>query len=220
MKGRHVMQRNSYIIIGEGFTALILIQCLGFIFLGHFLQTYFTGMPAITVNIISSSAISPLLASAYLCARTKVKPAIILNKQVFVLTLTGIVLVYIVSLMYMHIFKESNFVSSLSAPSAFNYLNLFWYVVWAPVTEEILFRGYFLNILSARGNVTASIVSSLLFTAAHTLFAYPHLDMIMALECSFLFVYSMIFAFMYVQGGIIPAILAHLFSNWYFFISN
>lgn len=216
------MQRNSYMIIGEGFTALILIQCLGFIFIGHFLQIYFPAMPPITVNIISSSAISPLLASAYLCARTKVKPTIILNKQVVALTFAGVVLVYIVSLMYMYIFKESNFVSNLSSPNAFKYINLFWYVVWAPVTEEILFRGYFLNVLSARGNVTASIVSSLLFAAAHILFAYPHFDIIMALESSFLFVYSMIFAFMYVQGGIIPAILTHIFSNWcsLFLINN
>lgn len=212
---------NNSLTVAEGVIVLILFQIVGICLLGDMLHRVFPSAPTLTTNILSSSAIAPVLTIFYLWVRTKNFPKIVLNRDNILTTVSGIVLIFIVSLFYVMIFRSNLFIKNLLViPGIFKNINVVWFVFWAPITEEILFRGYFLNILTCHGKIQALVISSLLFVAVHLLFAGVGINLSTILEIGFLFIYSMIFGFCYLQAGIVSSILVHVFDNFYFLVVN
>jgi len=99
----------------------------------------------------------------------------------------------------------------LSFPSERVYLMLF--LIYAcflgPILEEIIFRGFILKSMQKYGNLTAIIVSSILFSMFHlnlVQFANP---VLMGIVLAFIAIKS---------KSIVPSIIAHIFNNSITFI--
>ena len=100
-------------------------------------------------------------------------------------------------------------------------LNLFLSIIWGPFIEEVLFRGYFLEILKSSWSVKASIlVSSLLFTIGHKGLAEILLNgkWHYIMSVLMIFLSSVVFSAAYIRGGLLAAAIIHMFANLYFFI--
>ena len=207
--------------VAEGTIVLILCQVVGVCLLGDILHSHYPSAPTLTVNILSSSAIAPVLTIFYLWLRTKCLPKFVLNREALLTAISGMVLVFIVSLLYVMIFKYNTFVKNLlSSPGNYKEINIFLFVIWGPLLEEVLFRGYILNLLKSYGKITALLITSILFATLHLLFAGFSIDLYLLVESIFLVIYAMIYGVCYLNGGIVSAILAHVFCNLYFLVAN
>ncbi len=76
----------------------------------------------------------------------------------------GTLVTYKVMLLFVEI---TPFFSEMRRLSIYDLINIFLYTAWAPLFEETLFRGYFLEILKSWNNTGALLLSSLLFTLPH-----------------------------------------------------
>ena len=95
------------------------------------------------------------------------------------------------------------------------YLTVFALVTRLPFLEEILFRGYFLELLNDHiGTVASTILSAGFFVVSHGIWDG------FGAQSLLYFVDSLIFTFVYAQGGILAAGLAHTFVNGYVLVLN
>jgi len=100
-----------------------------------------------------------------------------------------------------------------SFPKQNIYLILFlMYVCFVgPILEEIIFRGFILNSLKRYGNLTAIIVSSILFSMFHLNLVQFVNPVLMGIVLAFIAIKS---------ESIIPSIIAHIFNNTITFIMS
>jgi membrane protease YdiL (CAAX protease family) len=143
--------------------------------------------------------------------------------NIFYATMAGIVGCWIIKYLMILKFGERMrfFDEMLKNLSVYDLINILLYTVWAPLIEETLFRGFFLEILKPQWNNTgALLLSSLLFTLPHM--AYPSfyssgiLDGLLIVLS--ILMDSIIFGMAYIRGGLIAAIIVHAFSNSYMLI--
>nr|WP_312292462.1 CPBP family intramembrane glutamic endopeptidase [Clostridium chromiireducens] len=100
-----------------------------------------------------------------------------------------------------------------SFPKQNIYLVLFLMYVCliGPILEEIIFRGFILNSLKRYGNLTAIIVSSILFSMFHLNLVQFVNPILMGIVLAFIAIKS---------ESIIPSIIAHVFNNTITFIMS
>lgn len=196
-------------IVLEGFFVLLGVHVLGGLFLGLGLTRLFPSVPVITIAIFSSSAISQVSAITYLAFRFKCFPRFILNKTAVLYALVGIILASFLIMVQVSFFgKEVPAIQEeLNTPPPYRYLNLLAATIWGPFAEEVLFRGYFFEELrESYGALAAGLLSTGLFVILHAIGG-------LTFGLIFIFLYSALFTFAYMRGGLLGAIVSHIFSN-------
>lgn len=122
----------------------------------------------------------------------------------------------IIYVIYSTIFKISGITipePDFSFPKQSVYLILFlMYVCFlGPILEEIIFRGFILKSMQRYGNLTAIIVSSILFSMFHLNLVQFVNPVLMGIVLAFIAIKS---------ESIIPSIIAHIFNNSITFIAS
>ncbi len=110
---------------------------------------------------------------------------------------------------YSTIFKVAGIIipePDFSFPTQSGYLILFLiYVCFlGPILEEIIFRGFILKSMQKYGNLTAIIVSSILFSMFHLNLVQFVNPVLMGIVLAFIAIKS---------KSIVPSIIAHIFNN-------
>ena len=206
---------KNIIVVLEGFGILIISHAVGGYYFSPKLAEVFSKVPLVTIEMLSSSAISPIIAIIYLIWRTNFVPKLRLSirKETLLYFLSGIVLVWINNFIGMLFFwdKEMPLAKEiLNVTTPYYYLNLFLVILWGPALEETLTRGYFFEILRRNwGTTIALLLSSLLFVIFHGMWGTFDWGLL------FIFIDSVIFTMMYIEGGLVTSILVHSFVNFY-----
>lgn len=98
---------------------------------------------------------------------------------------------------------------SFPAQSKYLILFLIYVCLLGPILEEIIFRGFILKSMQKYGNLTAIIVSSILFSMFHLNLVQFINPVLMGIVLAFITVKS---------KSIVPSIIAHIFNNTITFI--
>lgn len=203
---------KSVITVLEGFGILLVAHAIGGYCFSQRLASVFNKMPLVTVEMLSSSAVSPIVAIIYLAWRCKFVPKFSISRETFLCFIAGIVLVWIVAFVSLLYFdRRIPFAQEIIKTNyPYYYLNLFLVVLWGPLLEETLVRGYFFEILKGSwSNTTALLLSSILFVIFHGIWGTFDISLLLIL------LYSIIFTLIYIEGGLIASIVVHAFANFY-----
>ncbi|MBI4655088.1 MAG: CPBP family intramembrane metalloprotease [Nitrospirae bacterium] len=204
---------KSLIVVMEGLGILLAAHAMGGYYLAPRLAEVFFKMPLLTIAMLSSSAISPLIALVYLALRTRFLPIFIVKREGFLYLFGGLISAWMV-IFFSTLFLDMKNIplkeEVLRTPHPYLYPTLFLLLLWGPLLEEILNRGYFFEILSQNwGRTKAVLFSSVLFVIPHGLWGYFDRSLI------FIYLNSIIFTLIYMRGGLIPSTLVHAFVNSY-----
>ena len=214
-----IKRKEGIIPVLEGLVILIMIHALGGYYLFPLLYRIYHDVPIIFLRIISSSAISSLIASSYMIVRFKMLPRVSLNKSIFKVATSGVILSWIIIFVELLFLERNNpFIQEiLQLRLKYLYLVLFLVIVWGPIFEELLFRGIFFEILTKKYSKTVSvIIVSILFVGFHILWK-KELNLCTELA---LFLDSVIFTIVYMEGGLIASMITHSFVNFYLIFLN
>lgn len=208
-------KKKSAIVILEGFGIFIAAHAVGGYFFAPRIEDVFFKFPQITAAMLSSSAISPLLAIVYLTLKIKFIPQFNLRRNMFPYLLSGMILSWMIVFVSM-LFLEMKRIPLLQEilriphPYFYFYLTLFLFLIWGPFLEETLYRGYFFEILKQSwGNTKALLFSSVLFVIPHGIWGSFDISLL------FTFLFSVVFTMTYMRGGLVASILVHTFVNCY-----
>lgn len=212
-----VIARYKYLIyVTEIVVILIISYAVGGLLLGPWLSDIFPSAPNRTIGMLSSSTFSPLATSLYAMARFKnIKPSI--NKRDTVrYTLIGIVLSAATSLASLYI--VGNHVISIneiwSLGRGYFIVSVFLLTVLGPTLEEILFRGYLYELLAKElSSILSLIIVSLLFYLIHAILGG------FSIGTFFTLIFSVVFTFAYINGGLIASMISHILANTLLFIA-
>ena len=121
----------------------------------------------------------------------------------------------IIYLIYSTIIKHYGIIipePDFSFPTQSKYLILFliYVCLLGPILEEIIFRGFILKSMQKYGNLTAIIVSSILFSMFHLNLVQFVNPVLMGIVLAFIAIKS---------KSIVPSIIAHIFNNTITFIA-
>ena len=194
--------------------------------LGYFLVpkaiVVMSNIPVLSVNILLTSVLAPLLTIIYLMLRLDHSPNIYFDKIVIMVSTASIVVLWFIALFEILIIGPSNiFVKQLlSSYVSYVNINIIWFILLAPILEEILFRGYFYDLLRQYGELIAIVLSSLLFVIPHVLFAGISIDIVVIIQAVIIFMRSMVLSISYRYGGLVASVLAHIFINAYSLFLN
>lgn len=200
----------------EAFVVLHAVQYVTGYHLLPFLLRHDLGLPPMTVSMLSTSSTSLLLAVLYVLLRTKAVP-IFIGPNVISASIAGIFLLWMVSFISLIWFDKTNPQARelLDLQGAPFYLSAFSIVVWGPFLEEILFRGYFFELLIDQiGTLASATLSAALFVISHAVWEG------FGPQSVLYFVDSLVFTFIYAQGGVLAAGLGHSFRNAYVLLLN
>ncbi|MBF0559298.1 MAG: CPBP family intramembrane metalloprotease [Nitrospirae bacterium] len=205
---------RQLILVLKSFLILMMSYSLLWVFIKPLFKSNLPDALARSTYLLFASAISPLIAGLYIFLKTGALPKIIVKRNMFYAVLTGMVGSWLTYKIRRHL----GVAPALPGNSIYDLAKIFIVVLWAPFFEETLFRGYFLEILKLKwNNIGALLLSSFLFTLPH-LFNMTLISLygIMFLGFS-MFADSIIFGVVYLQGGLIAAIVVHALSNCYEF---
>ncbi len=100
-------------------------------------------------------------------------------------------------------------------------------LIWAPITEEMLYRAWFYEIHKKHGSITLAFASSFFFALKHAfhfllITPYPTLSGLMYFLSTFFF--GLILAYVYEKGGFLSSYLFHFSVNlviciFYYFLT-
>ncbi len=209
--------RNNISIVIEGFAILLVAHALGGYYVAPKIADAFPMIPMLTIAMLSSSAVSSPVAIVYLAIRTRVVPKIAISREMLIYVFLGIVASWFVAVTSILVFgKNIPFVQEiLEIKYPYFFPTLFLLIVAGPVLEETLARGYFFEILKkSLSNVQAILFSSVLFVLPHGIWGVFDINLL------FIFLYSVIFTYVYMRGGLIASIVVHAFVNLFLVYLN
>jgi membrane protease YdiL (CAAX protease family) len=96
------------------------------------------------------------------------------------------------------------------------YLYLLVMILLGPIVEEVLVRGGYFEVLRRSwGDKSALKISTILFVIPHLIWSptHRHLFSVVSLTLS-----SLLYTFLYIVGGLLPAIIVHAAMNFYVFL--
>ena len=97
--------------------------------------------------------------------------------------------------------------SFLELPSIYFYIGFIMLVIIGPILEEILFRGFFFEVLRRKWNIKIALAVILLFSAiVHLKYGISVINVIID---------NVILTLIYIEGGLIASIIGHIFLNFY-----
>jgi len=214
-----VQKYNNAFIVAEGFIVFVVIKLL-MIVLATVLVGMLSNANKTTIYVLTSGIFSTLLAILYLWIRTKYMPKIKIHYDSIMYSIAGVIFMWFflyIGLLFFG-FNDVYIKKLIGVSGVYKYINVFWFAIWSPVTEELIFRGYFLEMLSHKKPVIALLITSLLFVTLHIIFSLNPYNYLMIISCASFFIFSMIVGFVYLHAGLMPAIIVHMFSNIYFLI--
>jgi len=88
-------KRESIRIVLEGFGVVIVVHALGIHYIAPLLAEIFLKLPYVTIAMLSSSSLSPLIAITYLIFRVKFIPEFFIKKEKLLYLLSGVVMAWI-----------------------------------------------------------------------------------------------------------------------------
>lgn len=217
-------ENKETIILLEGFVLQQIVHKIGSSYFAIMLFDMFPHIPWITIAMVSSSAISPIVAIVYIALRLKFIPKITINpKKILLPLVSGIILTWLIIFLGVIMFgKESSFAQQIFyIPHPYYYPTLFLFVIWGPFIEETLYRCYFFEILRNKwGTTIALLLSSLLFAVSHALWIGNYPFFIYLFYLLYMFLVSVALTLVYMEGKLITSTLVHSFANIYFLILN
>ncbi len=191
----------------------LLIHIGGGYYLFPTLCKIFLRTPSILLQIISSSAISPVIASIYMLVRCRFFPKINLNKTVLLSALAGAVASWLIILIGSVLFfgdSDPLIKQALELRSYDLYVLLFIVTIWNPIFEESLVRGYFFEVILKKYNtIVAIVISSILFVIPHIMWDFNLYNVF------FFFLISVVLTAVYIEGGLVASAMTHSFVNLY-----
>lgn len=190
----------------EGVAMHLAAQALCGLLLVPWLQSSFPSAPPLTIAIAGSSAVAPVAASLFIRWRTAVAPSFRPPLYSLTAAVLSLVLAPFVSFLAVLLVPEDPYLAailSIAGPAGFFTTALI--TVWIPAFEEVLYRGYCLALLLPRfGAVRSSLFSSILFVIPHGIWSS------WGLHLALIFLFSLVFSFIYLRGGLAMAILGHI----------
>lgn len=212
-----LIRYNYDTIVAESFIILILLKML-LALLGAILASKFLSVPQITVYVFTSGYLTSFLILFFLWIRSKYIPQITLSWDILLYTIGGIIFIWLYLTIGLLVFGfNNNYIRQLTnCQGIYRYINIFWFVIWTPITEEVIFRGYYIKLLSDKRPIYSLLITSILFVAFHLIFNNYAFNLTMLLNGASFFFFSMIVGAIYLRTGIISPILIHIFSNVYF----
>jgi membrane protease YdiL (CAAX protease family) len=205
----------------EGTAVLVIIYLLG----NFYLMPYISNSLPFPTSSMLFSAVSPAVAIIYLLSRVKQFPHLGFAVRYFYVIIIGILISAASATAYIKYFPSAGGLVStiLVLPGPF-YINLFLFLIWNPVTEEIVFRGYILELIRTRWNtIFAIVLSTALFVFPHVFFNGLRSPLYFSREfLGYLLlpmlpkvVFSVVVSIVYLRTGIMGAVLAHVVMNFY-----
>jgi len=159
----------------------------------------------------------------FLLYRTKIKPYFYFGKEVLLYSALGIIIIWlshgVLALIYVNA-NNSSVIEFVNYKDSYKYINLLSIIILIPITEEILFRGYLINILKKTGVLVSLLVTSVLFVTVHLIFHKYGSPLGMLVNGIYIFFFSMTVGFAYIRAGLMAAILVHIFNNLYVIVTN
>ena len=172
----------------------------------------FPQLPLFLVFFMSSTAM--LLGVVFLCLLTNhTSLPFKFDRGAFLTLGGGIVAHYMLISLLKPFFRDGQPFDPLTWGLA-GYLYLFSYIVCSPLAEEILVRGSYFEVLRRSwGDGPALNISTALFVIPHLIwrptdYLYPPMFLELTLA-------SVLFTYLYIVGGLVPAIAVHIFWNFY-----
>lgn len=214
---RKALESKTPQFIIAAFGICMVAHAVGGYFLGPNLAKIFPEIPQLTMSMLASSSLSPLIALFYIGFATKFIPRLNIKRELLTYIPAGIIMVWItVFLSVLILGKEIPLAKNiLKTPRPYYYLNLFMLIAWGPLLEETLYRGYFFELLKrVWGNRWAFLFSSFLFVLFHGIWGGFGIGLF------FVFFYSAIFTLLYIEGGLVASIMVHSFCNFYLMYMN
>lgn len=211
------MKKDNSRALFEAIGVLLISHLVGGYFLGPLIARVFNNIPLVTVEIVSSSALSPLVVLLYLALRIGWVGKLNINREVLMYALAGITMsFFLVFIEAILLGKDITFAQEIiDAPRPYSYLNMFLVIMLGPIAEEVLFRGYIFEIMQDTwGKTFACIGSTMVFVILHGLLGSFDASLI------FIMLYSVIFLITYLQGGLVSSISVHVFVNSYLIYLN
>ena len=207
---------KSLLVVIEGFVVQIATHWISLKHLPQRLVEFNPDLPWITVGMVSAT-ISPLVAITYMCIRLQLIPKMITESKIFRSSAIGIILAWLVVFTQVLFLGKGDpftldILQTRSQPAYFH-LTLLLLVIWGPLLEEALNRGYFFETLRMNwGTAVALPISSFLFVSFHGIFMTIYYGGI-GYEMIFITLYSIIFTAVYMRGGLFAAFVTHMFVN-------
>jgi membrane protease YdiL (CAAX protease family) len=195
-----------------GFIIVLLLVNGGEVFFNRSYQYFEWNFVPIIYLVIMGSA--TLLANCYMFFHYRFIPFFIRTslKESLLTAFGGIILIWIVvaaeAFLYFGNRSSDPFIQHLiSLPSPQFYMGLVMIAFVNPFLEELLFRGFFFEILKRKWNVFISLLITLSFSSImHYRAGIGILHIVLS---------NIIFTFLYLAGGLVPSILGHVFVNYY-----
>lgn len=205
-------------LVAEGFCILTAAHLLPRLILGPLFRSILPEAPQELIAVLTSSAISPVIASFYLFVRTRLFPRVSISLETLYTAIAGIVAHWILDIVVLMIGGSASLASRsylLSNVTIWNIMLIFIRTIWGPLIEETLFRGYFQEILMSKwgSNIKPLLATSLLFTIPHLAYVHELADIVPFFI--YIFISSMIFGAVYIRAGLLAAFLVHSSSNLY-----
>jgi membrane protease YdiL (CAAX protease family) len=198
--------------VGAGFI-IILLLVNGGEFLFNGIYQYFSRdfVPIIYLVIIG---ISILLTNCYMFFQYRFLPVFTRTslKESLLTSFGGMILIWIVVaaevLLYFGNRSNDPFIRQLiSLPSLQFYMGAMMIVIVNPFLEEVLFRGFFFEILKGRWNTSIALLVTVSFSSVmHYRAGLGIIHVVLT---------NIIFTVLYLAGGLVPCILGHAFVNYY-----
>ena len=205
---------KSLLLVIESLVLCMIVHAVGGFFIAPIISDSLNSVPWVTISMLSSSSISPILAAFYLWKRAGFVPKLVaINKEWLLNSLAAIVLAWFIAFVSILSLGNSdafaNEIFSIENKNIFG-LTLLILVIWGPLIEEIFFRGFIFEIIRKTwSNLFSLLATSLLFAAFHGIFGGIGPELI------FIFLYSAVFTIAYIQCGLVGSTLVHCFVNSY-----
>ncbi len=202
----------------EVFFVLVAAHAIGGYFLAPKLTNILPGVPILTVAIVASSTFSPIITIAYALLRFKFLPNFYFSKRTLAFIAIGVL--SSISFSLLNIYISGNKIpfaeSFLYLPFNYYYLSVFLLTIFVPILEEVLYRGYIFELLKKGFGPWWS-----LFFVSSLFFLFHGFWGVFNLSTFFVFIYSVLFTFVYINGGIFASVISHISVNSFlFFIST
>jgi membrane protease YdiL (CAAX protease family) len=200
-------------IVGEGFLFWQIVHFMSGTLIGPAIYEMNRHLPPSTVATLIASDIAPLVTIMYMSLRLRGWfPELSFGINSVRGVIVGIFLAWIATFLGLVFFDKTNPEAQqiLTLPKPYVYHGVFSATIWGPLLEEILTRGYFFEVLQKKWNTAfALVLSTLLFVVPHGLWGDWNATLVW-ITCN-----SLIYTFVYIEGGLWAAIITHSFVNSY-----
>jgi len=172
----------------------------------------YPGLPVYTPTYLGAA--SMFFGSWFLYSMAKHTVRIKFDRTAFITVAVGLVTTCVQVYVSHPLFSGSGRPNFAGWPVVSVFMSLFLSIVLSPILEEVLVRGCYFEVLRRSwGDRSALKISTVLFVVPHLIWGgalYLH-----PLSLLLLTLASVLYTYLYIVGGLVPAIAAHMLWNFY-----